>query len=932
MTGIVKLGVDQRRASAIGHGPVRVVAGAGTGKTAVIAERFRRLVDRGASPASILVMTFTDRAAAEMRQRIEALIDAPAPAVGTFHSMALGWLRSDGRLVGVPAGFRILAGADRWILARELMWDLGDQALTGDERPDDLVSPALQMLERMKQELVPLKRLSAWAASTEDRERAGLMEACVRLFRAYERTCRKKRLLDFEDLLTLAVRMLEEQPALLRSYNTRYPHVLVDEYQDLNLAQERLVELIARGGEPFIVGDDDQSIYRFRGASRASLERFMNSFPSALTVTLGRNHRSSRRIVAAGTALIANNPERLPKQLRSNLAGARVEMWLCPDGDTEAGAIAAEAERLVAAGMPLPNIAVLCRTNAIARPIAAALAARDLPHVVIGGHGFNDRPEVRDVIALLRVLRDPNDVVALARVLTRPPCGLEANAALSRLRDRENAAPLDTLELWAPSKRIASLLRALSRLAESLDVRDLFFELMEKSRYLEVLSAGLEASEAARATANVSRFAEMIAEFCETSTDRSLEAYMRHLDLVLLSGEDEEPAAVEGLVDAIQVMTIHQAKGLEFDAVFVPGLVEGRLPTSGRSPRFELPPTVLEPLVRGREDVIAEERRLLYVAMTRARRRLYLTRASHYESGRRWRDSRFLAEVRGAGPRIVLEREVAAGTRPSPEPSPRGGEGDVVLSYSAIAAYRDCPRQYWYRYEQRLPAVQSAEAVHGVILHEVLRRAGEARRGGEKVTARLLSSLHSEVWSATTFPDARRAPTFKRNGAAQLEAYRKLGGFDSKPEYLEQSFSASVDGWTLRGVIDRVDRAEEGWKIVDYKSGRPVARGRRDLQVALYAIGAAAAMHLEPQGGAPGSGSARPAASRGDVPPQIKLEVVYLASGETVTHERPDALIAEAQKLGAEVAEGARAGRFEARPERRRCRLCPYRLACAEAL
>src|SRR4029077_20429474 len=166
--------------------------------------------------------------------------------------------------IGVPAGFRIITGADRWILARELMWDLGDLALTGDERPDDLVAPALQMLERLKQELVPLERLRAWAEKTEDREKADLMRACVRLLRAYEQACRKDRLLDFEDLLTLTVKMLGERPALLDAYRARYPHVLVDEYQDLNLAQERLVELIASGGEPFVVGDDDQSIYRFR--------------------------------------------------------------------------------------------------------------------------------------------------------------------------------------------------------------------------------------------------------------------------------------------------------------------------------------------------------------------------------------------------------------------------------------------------------------------------------------------------------------------------------------------------------------------------------------------------------------------------------------------------------------------------------------------
>ena len=908
---MIRLGTEQRAAAAIGRGPVRVVAGAGTGKTAVIAERFRRLVAGGAEPGSILVMTFTERAAAEMRQRIEDLIGAAAPSVGTFHSVALGWLRSDGRAVGVPAGFRILTGADRWIFARELMWDLGDPVLTGDERPDDLVTPALQMLERMKQELVPLRRLSAWAPSADDADRAQLMHACVRLFQAYERKCRKARLLDFEDLLTLAVRMLEEQPDVLRRYGERYPHVLVDEYQDLNLAQERLVELIAQGGEPFIVGDDDQSIYRFRGASRASLERFRTRFPSAMTVTLGRNHRSSRRIVAAASALIANNPERLAKQLRSSRAGDRLELWLCPDGITEAGAIADEAARLIEGGTALRDVAVLCRTNAIARPIAAALAARGLPHVVVGGHGFHDQPEIRDAIALLRVLRDPNDVVALARALTRPPASLDPGAALATLRDRDGDTPLEALKKWAPAARFAALLEALSTQSRSLDVRDLFFELMEKTGYLQALGAGLEASEAARANANVGRLAEMIAEFSDAETDRSLDAYMKHLDLVLLSGEDEEPAKVEGLVDAIQVMTIHQAKGLEFEAVFVPGLVEGRLPQSGRSPRFELPPAVLEPLVRGREDVVAEERRLLYVAMTRARQRLYLTRASHYDGGRRWRDSRFLDEVRAAGRSVFIDREVE-GCAATPLPSsPSNGEaGTVSLSYSAISTYRDCPRQYWYRYEQRLPAVQSAEAVQGVILHEVLRLAGEVRKSGTPVSARRLRSLHSATWSKTSFPDPRRAPTFKRNGEAQLEAYRKSGGFDDGPEYLEHPFTVALDGWTLRGVIDRVDHTDSGWRIVDYKSGRPVARSRRDLQVALYAIGASETMHLEP----------------------VELEVVYLASGETVHLERGSALVAEARKQGAEVAEGVRTGRFEARPERRRCRLCPYRLACAEAL
>ncbi|HSP09211.1 MAG TPA: ATP-dependent DNA helicase [Candidatus Dormibacteraeota bacterium] len=904
------LGREQAAAAAIGRGAVRVVAGAGTGKTAVIAERFRRLVAAGVSPSSILVMTFTDRAAAEMRQRIEDLVAEPAPSVGTFHSMALGWLRADGRAVGVPPGFRIIAGADRWILARELMWSIGDVELTGDERPDDLVAPLLQMLERLKQELVPPQRLEAWAASSDDPERAGLMRAAVRLFRAYEKECRRRHFLDFDDLLLLAVRMLESSGALLSAYAARFPHVLVDEYQDLNLAQERLVELIAHAGEPFVVGDDDQSIYRFRGASRASLERFLKSFPGARTITLGRNRRSSRRIVAAASALIGRNPDRLPKQLRSEQAGPEIQVWACPDGTAEARAIASEAAALIERGTSPSSIAVLCRTNAIARPIAIALSALGVPHVVTGGHGFHDRPEVKDLVALLRVLRDTDDVVALARALTRPPAQLDQAAVLSVLRDRGSRPALEALQAWPPAAALAGQLERFAAEAHRFDVRDLFFELMETTGYLEVLNASVDAGEAARATANVSRFAEAIADFCEESPDHSLESYMRHLDLVLLSGEDEEPSAPDAPQEAVQVMTIHQAKGLEFDVVFVPALVEGRLPQSGRSPRFELPPAVLEPLVRGREDVIAEERRLLYVAMTRARTSLHLTWAAHYEGGRRWRESRFLEEVRAAGARTVRERDIegCSAATPAKGAAPRASE--VQLSYSAIAAYLECPRQYWYRYEQRLPAVQSAEAVHGVILHDVLRRAGELRREGGAVSASRLSSILAEAWSATPFPDDRRAPTFRRNGGAQLEAYRKQGGLDAVPAYLEHPFQVEVDGWTLRGVIDRIDRTASGWSIVDYKSGRSVARRKRDLQLALYALGASSALQLDP----------------------IELQVVYLSSGESVRIEKPDSLLSEARTEGSRAAEGIRAGRFDARPDRRRCRLCPYRLPCADAL
>jgi RecB family exonuclease len=296
--------------------------------------------------------------------------------------------------------------------------------------------------------------------------------------------------------------------------------------------------------------------------------------------------------------------------------------------------------------------------------------------------------------------------------------------------------------------------------------------------------------------------------------------------------------------------------------------------------------------------------------MTRARRRLYLTHATHYEGGRAWRESRFLGEMRAVGRRAILEKEIAPGPTAAPQVAYLGHSGEVQLSFSAIASYLDCPRQYWYRHVQHLPVVQSAEAVHGVILHEVLRRAGEVRREGGSISGARLRAIHGDVWKATSFPDPRRVPAFMRNGAAELEAYRLRGGFEPVPAYLEEAFDVAVDGWNLRGVIDRIDRSERGWRIIDYKSGRPIARRRRDLQVALYALGATEALKLDP----------------------LELEVVYLASGESIRIERVAGLVHEAEVEGSEVADGIRAGRFEARPERRRCRLCPYRLACPDAL
>ena len=926
---------EQEAAAAVLHGPVRVVAGAGSGKTAVIAARFRRLVASGVDPASILVMTFTERAAAEMRERILADAAVPeAPAVGTFHALAMRWLRDEGKPVGVHPAFGILAGAERWIIMRELLWELADPALVGAERPDDLVSPLLKLLERARQELVTLARLHRWVSGVEDEERRAVLTAAVRLFRAYARRCRRDRVLDFDDVLVHLVRLLQEHPDVRGRFAARFPWVLVDEYQDTNLAQARVVELIAGpAGNVCVVGDDDQSIYRFRGASRASMDRFVSCFPGAATLTLGRNRRSTHRIVDAARRLVERNPERLAKPLGPDPERERgdpVELWRCASAAQEAAAIAAGVAEAHAAGTPLSSIAVLARTHAIAGPIASALAEARVPYRHWAGQGLYRRPEIRDVIAYLRLLHDPDDLLALARLLVRPPLELDLEAALAELRAGEvTRPPLCALAEWGPTARWAGLVLELLEPKARLGVDELLFELLNRTRYLDILLPRLsDPIEARRVAANVSRFAELVAEYCERRPDHSLGLFVEHLDLVLRSGLDEDVAGVEGLEDAVQLLTIHQAKGLEFEVVFVPALAEGRVPQPRRRDglaavaALELPAQLLEPAVRGREDQVAEERRLCYVAMTRARRRLVLSWADRYEGTRPWRPSRFLAELRGPEDGVVErdlrselpEAAVAAASSGRPAPEPAGGPRPL-LSFSGISAYRDCPRQHWYRHRLRLPAPPAVEAQLGTVLHLALSRAGRLRQQDRVVTLDVLDELHRAAWAAVGLAEPRRRPALEALGWRLLRAFHAAGGLDDRPAFLEAPFSAGQDGWTLRGVIDRVDApAAPGgpWRILDYKSGTPVPASqlRRDLQLALYALGAREALGLDP----------------------AELEIIYLRDGRRVVLPATDELVEEARGIAAEVAAGVAAGRFEPRPERRRCSLCAYRLACPAAL
>jgi RecB family exonuclease len=336
------------------------------------------------------------------------------------------------------------------------------------------------------------------------------------------------------------------------------------------------------------------------------------------------------------------------------------------------------------------------------------------------------------------------------------------------------------------------------------------------------------------------------------------------------------------------------------------------MPQPRRRGSFDLPAELAEPAVRAREDQVAEERRLLYVAMTRARSRLYLSWADRYEGNRKWKASRFLRELNQAGS-AVAAREFLTRVENLGTASEAAGAAEIVdLSYSAIASYRECPRQFHFRYVQKLPAASSLEARYGAVIHAVLMEAGRVAHAGQRVTETLLEQLLEDAWSGLALGDRRREQPLRRLASRQLRQFIADGGFETAPALVEHPFTLDLDGVRLHGVIDRVDTDGTTWKLVDYKTGSelPAAGLRRDLQLALYGLAAQRSLGWEP----------------------VKLEIVYLRNGERVELEPDGELLEGAERVVGEVAHGLLRRDYTARPERRRCRGCPYRLPCVSAL
>jgi DNA helicase-2/ATP-dependent DNA helicase PcrA len=647
------LNPEQVAAVKHGDGPQLVIAGAGSGKTRVITYRISYLVEqRNVDPGQIAAMTFTNKAAGEMRDRVEELLGVhPLPTfVGTFHRFAILLLRRYGERVGLKRDFAIHDSTDQVALIK--------QALTSEGLAEGAFSPraVLSQISAAKNRLLDPVAYEAQADNFFERKVAAL-------YRRYQGLLLQASGCDFDDLISLSVKLLVTDPDIRQRLRSRVRYLLVDEYQDTNHAQLRLIEELAgKGGNLTAVGDEDQGIYRWRGADLDNILHFEKSFPGATVRKLERNYRSTQTILDVSGALIAHNVNRRGKRLWTDKGGGEnAVLYRASDEGDEARWAIGTLQQL-RSQIKLSDMALLVRTNAQTRALEDELLQREIPYSLVGGVRFYDRAEIKDLIAYLRVLRNPRDSYSLFRIFNQPPRGI-GKTTLEMLRDQAESLgqPLwDVLNLdelgGLPARsatavrRFRDLINDLTQAAAELPLPALLDRLLERTSYTELFRQD-DPEDLARIE-NIREFLSAAQEFTESrgyatgnsrwvagaadggDSDDVLTSFLDHISLVSdldqLDGEK-----------GVSLMTLHSAKGLEFRAVVVAGLEDGILPHFNSQ--------------GGREDV-EEERRLLYVGMTRARERLYLSCCRRRRIAGRYQDQEESPFLRELPDKLIDER------------------------------------------------------------------------------------------------------------------------------------------------------------------------------------------------------------------------------------------------------------------------------------
>ena len=628
------LNPEQRKAATHVDGPLLILAGAGSGKTATMTHRIAYLIEQGVSPYQILAVTFTNKAAGEMRERVEKLVGrCPGMWIMTFHAMSLRILREHCERIGYQHNFVVYDTIDQKTLIKTIM---KEQNIDAKLYPQAYLSAAIS--KQKEHDVSPREYLETEA----DNFRSKVIGS---VYRAYQEQLKRNNAMDFDDLLVNALHVLRDNPDILADYQHRFRYILVDEYQDTNHIQYEIICLLAKARQNLcVVGDDDQCIYQWRGADISNILNFEKDFPQARVIKLEQNYRSYGNILAAAHSVIRNNRGRKAKKLWTDKeAGDKIVYRRCDSDKEEAYYIAQEIDLLKNGQRTYDDFAILYRTNAQSRLFEDALKRRGIPYQILSGFSFYERKETKDMICYMRLVVNPADDLALKRVINEPKRGIGA-VTLGKLEALARVHGLSLLDILSqdeisyslPAKaqkavgEMVRIIRLCAQEKENLRVSDIYDQLLVKSGYLKALEAE-DTQEAASRIENLMDFKSFIYDYEKEKEDTGEKATLEEfLEKVATNGDADK---LEEGTGKVTLMTMHSAKGLEFPIVFLPGMEDGLFPGHR---------------ALDNENGMEEERRLCYVGMTRAREKLFLTGAAYrvlYGRGEYTRESTFLREL-----------------------------------------------------------------------------------------------------------------------------------------------------------------------------------------------------------------------------------------------------------------------------------------------
>ncbi len=1002
------LNPDQLRAVTHGEGPLLVVAGAGTGKTQVITRRIAWLIaSRRARPSEILALTFTDKAADEMAVRVDQLVPYgyTDTSIATFHAFGDRLIREFALELGLAPDVRVLSRAEVVIFLREHLYEfeleeyrplgdptrfLGALATLFSRCKDEDITPATYAAhaDRVAAEAVVLADA---AVGSTDRERAASLAEdarrqmeLARAFGRYQELLAANGFIDFGDQVALALRLVRDSASARAAIAGRFRYILVDEFQDTNRAQAELVSLLA---EPHrnvtVVGDDDQAIYAFRGAAVGNILDFEARYQGARTVVLRRNYRSPAPILDASYRLVRfNDPDRLEVQSgitkrlkaeRRDGAAAPVRLEAFATGSEEADWIAGDIARRMAAGARPREHAVLVRANGHADPVLRALNVAAIPWRFSGSSGLYARPEVRLLMSFLRAVADPGSSVDLYALAASEVYGLggEDLTAIVNTARRRNRSVWDTLDelerqpgilRLSPATRqsvhrLVEDLRRYTAMAHDRPAGEVLYAFLRDSGLLARL-ARTPTTAAEEGLGNVARFFDIIrAQSALLADDRAM-FVAGHLQTLIDAGDDPATADLDPDADAVAVLTVHKAKGLEFPVVYLPGMVAGRFPGNGRADPLALPAGLGRGDIPTPERSLAEERRLCYVAMTRARDELILSHAADYGGARARRVSPFVMEALdlpatapapGAGmvPASAEERLASFAAVDVPVEAERGPIDDPLsLSFGQIDAYLTCPLKYKYGHVLRVPTAPHHALVYGAAMHKVVQLFHHRHARGHVMSEAELDEVLESAWSNEGFVSREHEEARLAGARIALRRFREEQLLPDAviPTYVEREFSFTLGGDRVRGRWDRVDiqpvsaddprdpaspaptadhvtptlgiLGREHVTITDYKSSdlrdpaRARQRARESLQLQIYAMGYEALT--------------------GRLPDQVALH--FLDSGLVGKIDVDPKRLAKARERIATAAAGIRARDYHATPDAMACSWCPFRDICPSSV